>query len=175
MVPALPSWSRWTTKQLMTYLPCQLFQSAGVDGIELSGLDMACRDGQKTPFFLDRLLAAWEGLTVPIFPVGGVFPALGRRCWPPVPLVSSGALICQPDFVERMEKARQAPAWPATTATMCTASARCAVLHTEVIPSWRRCSAPILHLTFPGPFPDRERARSHFCPPVPALKKKTEK
>ena len=51
----------------------RLFQSAGVDGIELSGLDMARRDGQKTPFFLDRLLAAWEGLTVPIFPVGGVF------------------------------------------------------------------------------------------------------
>ena len=27
----------------------RLFQSAGVDGIELSGLDMARRDGQKTP------------------------------------------------------------------------------------------------------------------------------
>lgn len=67
----------------------RLFQSAGVDGIELSGLDMARRDGQKTPFFLDRLLAAWEGLTVPIFPVGGVFSrAAAEKVWPPVPPLS---------------------------------------------------------------------------------------
>ncbi len=100
----------------------RLFQSAGVDGIELSGLDMARRDGQKTPFFLDRLLAAWEGLTVPIFPVGGVFSraAAEKVLAAGAPFVSlSRALICQPDFVERMEKGQtESPAWPATTATM---------------------------------------------------------
>lgn len=158
----------------------RLFQSAGVDGIELSGLDMARRDGQKTPFFLDRLLAAWEGLTVPIFPVGGVFSraAAEKVLAAGAPFVSlSRALICQPTSWSGWKKARQrAPAWPATTATMCTASARCAVCSIpKSSPSWRRCSAPTPP-DFPrARSPDRERARSHFCPPVPALKKENRK
>lgn len=125
----------------------RLFQSAGVDGIELSGLDMARRDGQKTPFFLDRLLAAWEGLTVPIFPVGGVFSraAAEKVLAAGAPFVSlSRALICQPDFVERMEKGQ--------TESPCLACNHCynvyrqrpvrCVLHTEVIPQLEAVFGP---------------------------------
>ena len=119
----------------------------GVDGIELSGLDMARRDGQKTPFFLDRLLAAWEGLTVPIFPVGGVFSraAAEKVLAAGAPFVSlSRALICQPDFVERMEKGQ--------TESPCLACNHCynvyrqrpvrCVLHTEVIPQLEAVFGP---------------------------------
>ena len=125
----------------------RLFQSAGVDGIELSGLDMARRDGQKTPFFLDRLLAAWEGLTVPIFPVGGVFSraAAEKVLAAGAPFVSlSRALICQPDFVERREKGQ--------TESPCLACNHCynvyrqrpvrCVLHTEVIPQLEAVFGP---------------------------------
>ncbi len=125
----------------------RLSQSAGVDGIELSGLDMARRDGQKTPFFLDRLLAAWEGLTVPIFPVGGVFSraAAEKVLAAGAPFVSlSRALICQPDFVERMEKGQ--------TESPCLACNHCynvyrqrpvrCVLHTEVIPQLEAVFGP---------------------------------
>ena len=125
----------------------RLFQSAGVDGIELSGLDMARRDGQKTPFFLDRLLAAWEGLTVPIFPVGGVFSraAAEKVLAAGAPFVSlSRALSCQPDFVERMEKGQ--------TESPCLACNHCynvyrqrpvrCVLHTEVIPQLEAVFGP---------------------------------
>ena len=104
-------------------------------------------DGQKTPFFLDRLLAAWEGLTVPIFPVGGVFSraAAEKVLAAGAPFVSlSRALICQPDFVERMEKGQ--------TESPCLACNHCynvyrqrpvrCVLHTEVIPQLEAAFGP---------------------------------
>ena len=112
--------------------------------------------------------------------MGGVFSraAAEKVLAAGAPFVSlSRALICQPDFVERMEKGQ--------TESPCLACNHCynvyrqrpvrCVLHTEVIPSWRRCSAPT-----PPDFPRArsrigERARSHFCPPVPALKKENRK
>lgn len=125
----------------------RLFQSAGVDGIELSGLDMAAGTGRRPPSSWTALLAAWEGLTVPIFPVGGVFSraAAEKVLAAGAPFVSlSRALICQPDFVERMEKGQ--------TESPCLACNHCynvyrqrpvrCVLHTEVIPQLEAVFGP---------------------------------
>ena len=160
----------------------RLFQSAGVDGIELSGLDMARRDGQKTPL-LPGPPAGCSGKASP-YPSSrweASFPALRqKRCWPPVPpFVSlSRALICQPDFVERMEKGQ--------TESPCLACNHCYNVYRQrpvrcVLPYRSHPPAgggvrPLPHLTFPGPVPRiGERARPHFCPPVPALKKENRK
>lgn len=86
------------------------YQAAGVDGVEISGLDFAMRRGQKDPFYLQELLQAREGIGVPLFPVGGVFSraAAEQVLQAGFPLVScSRSLICQPDFIERMRKGEQ--------------------------------------------------------------------
>lgn len=85
----------------------RLCQGAGVDGIEISGLDFATRAGEKKPFFLHEIMEAREGVEVPLIPVGGVF---SRKTAEQVleagfPFVSfSRSLICQPDFISRMKE-----------------------------------------------------------------------
>lgn len=84
----------------------RLLEGAGVDGAEVSGGDFNTRKGQKTPFYLDRCLGAAEGLTIPVFPVGGVFDleSANRVLTAGFPFVSlSRSLICQPDFPLRMQ------------------------------------------------------------------------
>lgn len=51
----------------------RLYERCGVDGVEVSGIDFNRRARQKTPFYLDALKAAREGISIPLFPVGGVF------------------------------------------------------------------------------------------------------
>ena len=85
----------------------RLCQGAGVDGIEISGLDFATRAGEKKPFFLHEIMEAREDVEVPLIPVGGVF---SRKTAEQVleagfPFVSfSRSLICQPDFISRMKE-----------------------------------------------------------------------
>ena len=84
----------------------ELFQSAGVDGVEVSGLDFASRAGQKEPFYLQEVLAARKGISLPIILVGGIFSrqTAQRVLEAGIPFVSfSRALICQPDFIARMQ------------------------------------------------------------------------
>lgn len=86
------------------------YQSAGVDGVEVSGLDFAMRKGQKEPFYLRELLQARSGIEVPLFPVGGVFSRASAEqiLAAGFPLVScSRSLICQPDFIERLKTGEQ--------------------------------------------------------------------
>ncbi len=88
----------------------RLYERCGVDGVEVSGIDFNRRAGQKTPFYLDALKAAREGIGIPLFSVGGVF---SRRTAEEIlsqgfPLVSmSRTLICEPDFAAKLKSGAQ--------------------------------------------------------------------
>ena len=83
-----------------------MFQKAGVDGVEISGVDFAMRNGEKEPFYLQDVLAIKEGISLPISLVGGVFSRQKAE-----EILSTGihfvsfsrALICEPDFIARMK------------------------------------------------------------------------
>ncbi len=86
------------------------YQRAGVDGVELSGVDFSKRPGKKEPFYLREALSAREGIQLPLIPVGGVFSraAAEQVLEAGFPFVSfSRSLICQPDFVARMKAGTQ--------------------------------------------------------------------
>lgn len=81
-----------------------------MDGAEVSGIDFNRRAGQKTPFYLDALKAAREGIGIPLFPVGGVFSrgTAEEILAQGFPLVSmSRALICEPDFAAKLKSGAQ--------------------------------------------------------------------
>lgn len=87
-----------------------LFRSAGVDGVEVSGVDFAGRAGVKTPFYLQEALEAREGLDLPLILVGGIYSKQAAQSVldAGIPFVSfSRALICQPDFIARMKAGEQ--------------------------------------------------------------------
>ena len=89
----------------------RLYERCGVDGVEVSGIDFNRRAGQKTPFYLDALKAAREGIGIPLFPVGGVFSrgTAEEILSQGFPLVSiSRALICEPDFAAKLKSDAQA-------------------------------------------------------------------
>ena len=44
----------------------RLYERCGVDGVEVSGIDFNRRARQKTPFYLDALKAAREGISIPL-------------------------------------------------------------------------------------------------------------
>lgn len=124
-----------------------LYQQAGVDGVEISGIDFAMRRGQKEPFFLQNALDAREGIQVPLFPVGGVFSraAAERVLNAGFPFVSfSRSLICQPDFIARMKAGQEE--------SLCTACNGCykvyrtrpvrCVQHTEPLPQLEAVFGP---------------------------------
>lgn len=86
------------------------YQGAGVDGVEISGVDFSARPGAKEPFYLQEALAAREGIALPLIPVGGVFSrtAAEQVLEAGFPFVSfSRSLICQPDFIARMREGLQ--------------------------------------------------------------------
>ena len=88
----------------------ELYQDAGVDGVEVSGVDFAARAGQKEPFYLREVVAAREGISLPLILVGGIFSrqAAQQVLQAGIPFVSfSRALICQPDFIARMQAGEQ--------------------------------------------------------------------
>ena len=88
----------------------ELYQEAGVDGVELSGVDFAARAGEKSPFYLQEALRAMDGIQVPLSLVGGIFDletaeAVLEQGFSFVSF--SRALICQPDFIARMKRGAQ--------------------------------------------------------------------
>ena len=88
-----------------------LYQEAGVDGMELSGVDFASRAGEKSPFYLQEALRAMDGIQIPLSLVGGIFDletaeAVLEQGFSFVSF--SRALICQPDFIARMKRGEQA-------------------------------------------------------------------
>lgn len=117
-----------------------LFQSAGVDGVEVSGVDFAGRAGSKTPFYLQEVLAAREGISLPLALVGGIFSRADAQAVldAGIPFVSfSRALICQPDFIARMKAGVQEEC-PCLACNQCykvyrQRPVRC-VTHTQPIP-----------------------------------------
>ena len=88
----------------------ELFQQAGVDGVEVSGLDFSSRIGEKEPFYLQNVLEAREGIRVPLILVGGIYSrqSAERVLQTGISFVSfSRSLICQPDFIARMKAGEQ--------------------------------------------------------------------
>jgi len=88
----------------------RLYEESGVDGVEVSGVDFAARKGVKEPFYLEELLAAKEGIRLPLILVGGIFSrqAAEQVLEAGIPFVAfSRALICQPDFIEKMKRGEQ--------------------------------------------------------------------
>lgn len=88
----------------------ELYQAAGVDGVELSGVDFAARSGEKSPFYLQEALRAMDGIQVPLSLVGGIFDLETAETVldQGFSFVSfSRALICQPDFIARMKRGAQ--------------------------------------------------------------------
>ena len=88
----------------------ELYQEAGGDGVELSGVDFAARAGEKSPFYLQEALRAMDGIQIPLSLVGGIFNLV-----PAEAVLEQGftfvsfsrALICQPDFIARMKRGAQ--------------------------------------------------------------------
>ncbi len=88
----------------------ELYQQAGVDCIEVSGVDFSARAGEKTPFYLEEALRAGAGLKTPMSLAGGIFDreTAERVLELGFSFVSfSRALICQPDFIARMKRGEQ--------------------------------------------------------------------
>ena len=88
----------------------ELYQEAGADGVELSGVDFAARAGEKSPFYLQEALRAMDGIQIPLSLVGGIFDletaeAVLEQGFTFVSF--SRALICQPDFIARMKRGEQ--------------------------------------------------------------------
>ena len=99
----------------------ELYQEAGADGVELSGVDFAARAGEKSPFYLQEALRAMDGIQIPLSLVGGIFDletaeAVLEQGFTFVSF--SRALICQPDFIARMK-------WGAQTKSACLACNGC--------------------------------------------------
>lgn len=126
----------------------RLYEQSSVDGVEVSGIDFNARRGQKTPFYLEQLDRARAGISLPVFPVGGIFSresaeAVIRQGYPLVSL--SRALICEPDFAARLKSG-------VATESRCLACNACysiyrtryirCVQHTEEHPHLRRLFAP---------------------------------
>ena len=88
----------------------ELYQEAGADGVELSGVDFAARAGEKSPFYLQEALRAMDGIQIPLSLVGGIFDletaeAVLEQGFTFVSF--SRALLCQPDFIARMKRGEQ--------------------------------------------------------------------
>ena len=84
----------------------RLYEAFGADGVEVSGIDFNHRVGQKTPFYAQTLLQARGCVSIPVFPVGGVFSrqTAEELLQQGFPLVSlSRALICEPDFAAKLK------------------------------------------------------------------------
>ena len=88
----------------------ELYQQAGVDGVEISGVDFNARGGIKSPFYINELLQAKEGIDLPLILVGGIFSrsTAEQVLAAGIPFVAfCRSLICRPDFISRMESGLQ--------------------------------------------------------------------
>ena len=88
----------------------ELYQQAGVDCAEISGVDFAARAGERDPFYLQDALQAKMGIPMPLSLAGGIFDleTAEKVLEQGISFVSfSRALICQPDFIARMKRGEQ--------------------------------------------------------------------
>lgn len=84
----------------------KLCREAGVDCVEVSGLDFAVRKRVGEPFYLRDLVDARKGIDLPVALVGGIYTLEGARAVMDagIEFVSmSRALICQPDLVAKFQ------------------------------------------------------------------------
>lgn len=88
----------------------RLCQQAGVDGAEISGLDVGARPGQKSPFYLEDLCRVRDEVTMPLILVGGIFSLATAE-----QVLEAGAdfvafsrsLIREPDFIAKLHSGEQ--------------------------------------------------------------------
>lgn len=87
-----------------------LFQRAGLDALEVSGLDFSARLGSRAPFYLEEAAAAQQAVSIPLILVGGIYSraAAEQVLRAGIPFAAfSRALICQPDFIARMRAGQE--------------------------------------------------------------------
>lgn len=85
----------------------RLYKEAGVDGAEVSGVDMMLFPGVKKPFYLEQAVEAQKEVDLPLILVGGLFKreSIDQVLQAGIPFVSfCRALICESDFVARLKR-----------------------------------------------------------------------
>jgi len=126
----------------------RLCKAAGVDCVEVSGLDFAVRKREGKAFYLEEVLRAREGLDLPVALVGGIHTLPGARAVVEagIEFVSlSRALICQPDLIAKFQRGEVAE-------SACTGCSGCfkvfrqrpmrCVFHKEPIPHLEQVFGP---------------------------------
>ena len=92
---------------------CRQFEALGADAIELSGYNWLGLGKKKVPtFYLDRAKAIRQAVKIPLILVGGVRgPESAQAILDAgIDFVSaSRPFICQPDFVQHLEKGEDSP------------------------------------------------------------------
>ena len=92
---------------------CRQFEALGADAIELSGYNWLGLGKKKVPtFYLDRAKAIRQEVKLPLILVGGVRgPESAQAILDAgIDFVSaSRPFICQPDFVQHLEKGEDSP------------------------------------------------------------------
>lgn len=88
----------------------RLYEEAGVDALEISGIDFNARAGENGAFYLDRAIAAREAVSMPLILTGGIFSRREAEhvLAAGIPFVGfSRALICQSDYINRMQRGEE--------------------------------------------------------------------
>jgi len=85
----------------------ELYQQAGVDAVEISGVDFNTKAKVRTPFYFDELMAAKDGIDLPFILVGGMFSRQTAQAVldAGIPFVAfCRSLIHDPGFIGKLER-----------------------------------------------------------------------
>ena len=130
----------------------ELCKEAGVDCVEVSGLDFAARKREGEPFYLRDLVAAREGIDLPVALVGGIYTLAGARAVMEAGIEfasMSRALICQPDLIAKFQRGE-------ATESVCTGCSGCFKIFRQRPVRCVFHDRPIPHLAqIFGPYPEK--------------------
>lgn len=85
----------------------KLYEQSGVDAVEISGVDFNTKAGVRTPFYLNELMEAKEGVDLPFILVGGMFSRSVAQSVLDmgIPFVAfCRSLIYDPGFIGKLER-----------------------------------------------------------------------
>ena len=110
----------------------QLAEEAGADAVEISGLDFTARKTRNgEPYYLREWQTGVQAVAIPLILVGGLHEetAVRKAVEAGVPFLSfCRPLICQPDFLERLQRGEEGK---------CTSCNQCFKIYTN---AFRRCA-----------------------------------